>query len=118
MSVMPEEALPEEDDLADEAESARSLKNFPEPNKEITWEVVAKTGGITPAQIMADRLTAEGIPARAYQEGAGMALGLTVGLLGTGYVVVPEEFVTKAEAILDDPWDADDLEAFAAGEYD
>ncbi|MCB9421299.1 MAG: DUF2007 domain-containing protein [Ardenticatenaceae bacterium] len=70
--------------------------------EEIHWEVVARTGGIMPATIMAGRLQAEGIPARAWQEGAGRALGLTVGILGTGYVAVPEEFVDKAQAILAD----------------
>ena len=44
----------------------------------------------------------EGIPARAWQEGAGQATGLVVGLLGTGHVVVPEEFAEKAREILDE----------------
>jgi hypothetical protein len=56
--------------------------------------------GITPATIVAGRLQAEGIPVRAWQEGAGQALGLTVGLLGTGYVAVPEEYVAQALEIL------------------
>lgn len=67
---------------------------------ETKWQVVAKTPGLTPAQIVADSLTAEGIPARAWQEGAGVAFGLTVGLLGTGYVAVPEEFEEEAKSIL------------------
>ena len=70
-------------------------------SKEVRWEVVARTGGLMPATIMAGRLQAEGIPARAWQEGAGRALGLTVGILGTGYVAVPEEFVELAQEILD-----------------
>jgi hypothetical protein len=83
--------------------------------REVKWEVVAKTGGITPAEIIAGRLRAEGIPARAWQEGAGEALGLFVGLLGTGHVVVPEEFAAQARAILEEAdaaWDeeVDDLE--------
>ncbi|MEZ4517215.1 MAG: DUF2007 domain-containing protein [Chloroflexota bacterium] len=72
------------------------------PDREVRWEVVAKTGGITPAEIMVGRLRAEGIPARAWQEGAGEALGLFVGLLGTGHVVVPEEYADRARAILED----------------
>lgn len=75
--------------------------------RQVKWETVAKTGGITPAEIIAGRLRAEGIPARAWQEGAGEALGLFVGLLGTGHVVVPEEFAEQARAILaeDEAWD-------------
>jgi hypothetical protein len=70
--------------------------------EEVHWEVVARTGGLMPATIMAGHLQAEGIPARAWQEGAGRALGLTVGILGTGYVAVPEEFVDEAQTILAD----------------
>jgi hypothetical protein len=69
--------------------------------KEVKWEVVAQLPGITPATIVAGRLKAEGVPVRAWQEGAGQALGLTVGLLGTGYVAVPEEYVEQALEILD-----------------
>lgn len=70
---------------------------------EVRWEVVARTSGLMPAQIQAGRLQAEGIPARAWQEAAGQALGLMIGLLGTGYVAVPAEFAAKAQAILASP---------------
>lgn len=69
--------------------------------QEIRWEVVARTPGITVAEIIAGRLQSEGIPARAWQEGAGEALGLIVGLLGTGHVVVPAEYAERALAILE-----------------
>ncbi len=69
--------------------------------QEINWVVVEQTMGITVAEIIAGRLQAEGIPARAWQEGAGEALGLIVGRLGTGHVVVPEEFAQAARDILD-----------------
>jgi hypothetical protein len=68
--------------------------------EQVHWEVVERTAGITPAEIIAGRLQAEGIPARAWQEGAGEALGLMVGLLGTGHVAVPEEYAERARAIL------------------
>ena len=68
----------------------------------VQWEVVARTGGITAASILVGRLQAEGIPSRCWQEGAGQAFGLTVGILGTGYVAVPEEFAEAALAILND----------------
>lgn len=72
----------------------------PGDQKEEKWEVVTKTAGLVPAQIIAQRLEFEGIPARAWQEGAGQALGLTVGLLGNGYVMVPESHLDEAKAIL------------------
>ena len=88
----------------------RSQQNPQGSDKEISWKVVEKTAGITPATIIANRLISEGIPARARQEGAGQAIGLTVGLLGTGYVVVPEEFVDRAEKILSEAWDSGEME--------
>lgn len=69
--------------------------------QEVKWEIVAQMPGITPATIVAGRLKTEGIPVRVWQEGAGQALGLTVGLLGTGYVAVPQEFADQALEILD-----------------
>ncbi|HEX6384005.1 MAG TPA: DUF2007 domain-containing protein [Anaerolineae bacterium] len=73
----------------------------PGGSEEVRWEIVASTAGLTPATIIAGRLQSEGIPARAWQEGAGQALGLTVGLLGTGYVTVPEHYAEEARKILD-----------------
>jgi hypothetical protein len=79
-------------------------------SEEIRWVTVAQTFGITPATIIVGRLRAEGIPARAWQEGAGQATGLVIGQLGTGHVVVPEAFEAEALSILaeeyeDDVWD-------------
>ncbi|MFZ1395477.1 MAG: hypothetical protein WAS33_01205 [Candidatus Promineifilaceae bacterium] len=68
--------------------------------QEVKWVVVAQMPGITPATIVAGRLNAEGFPVRVWQEGAGQALGLTVGLLGTGYVAVPEPFANQALELL------------------
>ena len=45
-------------------------KENPREQKEIIWEVVSQAAGLLPAQIMAGRLQSEGIPARAWQEGA------------------------------------------------
>lgn len=81
---------------------ASSKETTPGGKKEVKWKVVAEAPGITPASIIAGRLKEEGIPVRAWQEGAGQALGLTVGLLGTGYVAVPEEFEEKAISILEE----------------
>jgi hypothetical protein len=72
----------------------------PDGSQEVRWKVVAQAPGITPATIIAGRLQAEGLPVRVWQEAAGQALGLTVGLLGTGHVLVPEEYVEQALEIL------------------
>lgn len=82
----------------------------PGDNESIRWKVVARTPGLTPAVIVAGRLHAEGIPARAWQEGAGQALGLTVGLLGNGHVAVPEEYEEQALTILEVVEDVDEYE--------
>ena len=76
--------------------------------EEITWATVTTTNGITPAELLAGRLRAAGIPARAVQEGAGQAYGLTVGLLGTAQVLVPEERLEEAQALLDVEGEADE----------
>ncbi len=78
--------------------------------KETRWVEVATTSGITTAQILAGRLQSEGIPARAWQESAGQAAGLVIGLLGMGHVVVPEAFVEQALDILADVDDNIDVE--------
>ena len=75
-------------------------RTSPGGQKEVEWEVVAETAGVTVATIVGGRLQAHGLPVRVWQEGAGQALGLIVGLLGTGYVAVPAEYVEQAEAIL------------------
>ncbi len=68
--------------------------------EEVRWVTVAQTFGITQATIVAGRLRAEGIPARAWQEGAGQATGLIIGKLGVGHVVVPAEYEAQASEIL------------------
>lgn len=94
----------DDDEFEDSSESEAS-EVTPGGSKEIKWETVAKESGLASAQIIANRLVTEGIPARAWQEGAGQAFGLTIGYLGTGYVVVPEEYVEEALSILATPAD-------------
>lgn len=74
-------------------------------HEEVRWVTVAHTFGIVQATIIVGRLRAEGVPARAWQEGAGQATGLIVGKLGAGHVVVPEAFEEQALEILADTWD-------------
>jgi hypothetical protein len=89
-----------DDDKRDESERQAGTST-PGGTQETKWEVATKTAGLMPAQIIAGRLQAEGIPARAWQEGAGQAFGLTVGMLGSGYVEVPEAYLEQARAILE-----------------
>ncbi|MGH2537831.1 MAG: putative signal transducing protein [Candidatus Promineifilaceae bacterium] len=72
------------------------------------WEVVAETAGLAQAQILVGRLQSEGLPARAWQEGAGQAIGLTVGLLGVGRVLVPAELAERARAVLARTYDEEE----------
>lgn len=65
------------------------------------WVVARKTNGLMEAQLLAGYLQSEGIPAWAWQEGAGQALGLSVGILGTGHVMVPEQMEDQAVELLD-----------------
>jgi hypothetical protein len=86
-----------------------SSETTPGGKREARWQTVARTAGLLPAQILAGRLESEGIPVRVWQEGAGRALGLTVGMLGTGHVMVPESYAEEAGQILaqveEEPWD-------------
>jgi hypothetical protein len=103
MNTFTSEALPsgkDQDEEYDQNDEPAAEVVTPDGEQEIKWEVVSKTAGLIPAQIIADRLQSEGVPARAWQEGAGQAFGLTVGLLGTGYVIVPETYVDQARDIL------------------
>ena len=65
------------------------------------WKVLVKFYGMLEAQALIGRLQAEGIPAQAWQEGAGKALGITVGYLGEIRVVVPSQFYEEAKEIAD-----------------
>jgi hypothetical protein len=106
----PDEAANQERAAAEPGPTTRPAITTPEGSEPVRWHVVAKQAGLIQATIVAGRLQAAGIPARAWQEGAGQAIGLTVGLLGTGYVAVPEEYAEQAEAILDeDLLDEDNL---------
>ncbi|MDJ0756140.1 MAG: hypothetical protein QNJ45_21605 [Ardenticatenaceae bacterium] len=72
------------------------------------WAVVYTTYGLFDAEVIVGRLQAEGIPARAWAESAGRALGLTVGKLGTSYIEVPEIYMEDAEAIIEMDFSAAD----------
>ncbi len=94
-------------DAMPEDEHNKSGKGEP---REVRWTIVAKMSGITAAEIVVGRLRSEGIPARAWQEGAGEALGLMVGILGTANVGVPEEYADRALDILESEEDVIDYD--------
>lgn len=76
----------------------------------VRWEVITNTPGLLPAQVIAGRLEAAGIPARAWQQAAGQAFGLVVGPMGTGYVVVPDDYADQARTLLEElraEWEAE-----------
>jgi len=128
MDTTDSKALPLQDNDSDQSssldnsdftdENIDSEESTPKGKVEIQWEVVARESGLATAQILANRLRAEGIPAHAWQEGAGLAFGLTIGKLGTGYVMVPEQYKEEALSILAVPVepDYDDLDDWAEDE--
>lgn len=70
-------------------------------DEEIRWVSVATAVGTPNAVIIAGRLQSYNIPARVTQEAAGVhVIAVTVGLLGTAHVWVPEEYREAAEEIL------------------
>ncbi len=69
--------------------------------EEIQWVQVATAVGTPNATIIAGRLQSQEIPAKVTQEAAGVnVFAVTVGLLGTAHVWVPEEYRELAETIL------------------
>lgn len=103
MNTLASDLLPHNDNKEtriEEEQTAVEQTAPPGGEQQIRWKVVTKTAGITPATIIAGRLQANDIPARAWQEGAGQAYGLTVGLLGDGYVMVPESYLEEARVLL------------------
>ncbi|MEM8858873.1 MAG: DUF2007 domain-containing protein [Chloroflexota bacterium] len=70
---------------------------------EIAWIEVYKTYGLSEAQIIAGQLHAEGIPAQVMPLEAGSRIGITIGKLGEVAVLVPEDQLEKAEAIVFEP---------------
>ncbi len=105
-TAMPSSTRPDEEPISPSA--TRPKEGAGGEAEPVRWEIVERTSGLLPAQIKAGRLQAEGIPARAWAESAGVAYGLTVGLLGTGYVSVPEEYVDQAQEILADEVDEEE----------
>ena len=63
------------------------------------WKLLTKMYSMLEAQMLVGRLETEGIPAQAWQEGAGKAYGLTVGYLGEVRVMVMASDLARAQTI-------------------
>ena len=63
------------------------------------WKLLTKMYSMLEAQMLVGRLETEGIPAQAWQEGAGKAYGLTVGYLGEVRVMVLAGDLARAQII-------------------
>ena len=68
---------------------------------EVNWVTVTETNGFATAEMLAERLKSENIPAFAFQESVGASFGLSVGPLSTAYVKVPAERLEEAQMLLD-----------------
>ena len=88
---------------------------------EVVWVQVAVANGPTEGGMIVEYLRAEGIKAVMRQEGAGNALGLTVGMLGLIKVMVPDNAAEEALALLEvdeesvQSWDDDEEEETTSG---
>ena len=85
-------------------------------HEDIQWQIVDEVAGDPQAELLGSLLEAQDIPVILSQEGAGRAIGLTLGLLGVVQILVPNEHADQARQILDDYYasvqgEADDGEA-------
>lgn len=78
----------------------RAAETTPGGDEPAKWVVIRANISPGEAVVIRGRLESEGIPAVLQQEALGSVLGLTVGPLGSARVLVPEDLVEEAEAIL------------------
>lgn len=76
---------------------------------EKNWVVLVKVAGELQAELLRGLLEAQDIPVHLLQEGAGRAVGLTVGPLGEVEIMVPKRRLSLARSV---------LAQFYAGEYE
>jgi hypothetical protein len=67
-----------------------------------TWVLLDEVAGYFQAEIFRGVLEAQGIPVFLSQEGAGHALSLTVGPLGTVQILVPGQYLEAARQLVED----------------
>ena len=66
------------------------------------WEVLDEISGSIEAEIIRGMLEAQDIPVVLSQEGAGRAIGLTIGPLGETQILVPKNKLDNARVVLDE----------------
>lgn len=66
------------------------------------WEIVEIVNGDFQAQLLRGLLEAQGITVQLSQEGAGRAIGLSIGALGEVQILVPSDSKAFAQQILKD----------------
>lgn len=66
------------------------------------WEVLDEISGSIDAEIIRGMLEAQDIPVVLSQEGAGRAIGLTIGPLGETQILVPKDKLEDAQKILNE----------------
>ena len=67
-----------------------------------SWEVITEVSGELQAELLRNLLEAQGIKVFLNQEGAGRAVGLTLGPLGEVQVMVPKHQSQEAYQIVED----------------
>lgn len=65
------------------------------------WYVIATARGEAESAIIVGLLETANIPVWVYRESAGSAIGLGVGILGTVYILTPEEYYDEAMSLLE-----------------
>lgn len=94
---------PRDDDRSEPAELTGGGEN------PVVWVEVASAFGTPNAVVIAGRLESSGIPTRVTQESAGTYVyAVTVGILGTARIWVPEEYKEQAEMMLEIEWDEEE----------
>jgi hypothetical protein len=66
------------------------------------WKVVIEVPGDVQAEILRNLLEADGIKVFLNQEGAGRAVGLTMGPMGEVQIMVPDNQFDQAHQLIDD----------------
>jgi hypothetical protein len=65
------------------------------------WVSIARDLGDLQAELLRGLLEAREIPVLLFREGAGRAIGLTIGLLGEVEIMVPDKYKDEAISVLD-----------------
>ncbi len=79
-------------------------------SRETRWVVIGANLNPGEAMIIKGRLESEEIPAVVQQEAIGSVMGLTVGPLGSAKILVPEPLAERAQAILAETYEVDEID--------